>query len=192
MPKLLLFLPDSTDSLVDLTKEVTTIGRSPENDLIIKNDSLSGNPVGLSGTHARFLLKDGICQLEDLNSTNGTYVNGAQIQRIQLEHGDQLQFGGLVAEFQSDDQQFPPEESSEPSQIVPEDDVLEDEPLDQMPDPELEPVGVQGLSHRPASFTSISPLKRVPSTNHSNVPLVAASVIGFIATAAGVYAILNI
>lgn len=178
MPKILLLLPDSSERLVELTKEETTLGRVPGNDIVVQYDSLSGK-------HARFLLKGDACVLEDLNSTNGTFVNGVPTQRAELAHGDQMQFGELVVEFQSDS--ILPESDEEP----PAETVEMEEPEEAILDPEPDLAHGHGQSRRPASFTSISPLKRVPSNNHSKMPLVAAAVVGFAAVGAALYSILT-
>jgi pSer/pThr/pTyr-binding forkhead associated (FHA) protein len=74
-----------------LLKEYTvgvglTIGRSPDNALIIDNPSVSGH-------HARVYSDSGAVILEDLDSTNGTYVNGQHTSRRVLRSGDVLQIG---------------------------------------------------------------------------------------------------
>ncbi len=71
---------------IPLTKETTTIGRKPGNDIHIDNLSVSGN-------HAQVItiLEDSF--LEDLGSTNGTYVNGKLIKKHALEHGDKITLG---------------------------------------------------------------------------------------------------
>lgn len=69
-----------------LTKETTTIGRKPSNDIHIDN-------LSVSGTHAQVItiLEDSF--LEDLGSTNGTYVNGKLIKKHAMEHGDKITLG---------------------------------------------------------------------------------------------------
>ncbi len=69
-----------------LTKETTTIGRKPGNDIQIDN-------LSVSGKHAQVItiLEDSF--LEDLGSTNGTYVNGKLIKKHALEHGDRITLG---------------------------------------------------------------------------------------------------
>jgi pSer/pThr/pTyr-binding forkhead associated (FHA) protein len=74
-----------------LLKEYTvgvglTIGRSPDNALIIDNPAVSGH-------HARVFSESGAVILEDLNSTNGTFVNGQHTTRRVLRSGDVLQIG---------------------------------------------------------------------------------------------------
>ena len=77
-----------------LTKETTTIGRKPSNDIHIDN-------LSVSGTHAQVItiLEDSF--LEDLGSTNGTYVNGKLIKKHALEHGDKITLGKYSITYHS-------------------------------------------------------------------------------------------
>jgi pSer/pThr/pTyr-binding forkhead associated (FHA) protein len=63
-----------------------TIGRTPDNVVIIDNPAVSGH-------HARVFSESGAVILEDLNSTNGTFVNGQHTTRRVLRGGDVLQVG---------------------------------------------------------------------------------------------------
>jgi len=63
-----------------------TIGRSPDNAVIIDNPAVSGH-------HARLFSESGAVILEDLNSTNGTFVNGQHTTRRMLRSGDVLLIG---------------------------------------------------------------------------------------------------
>jgi pSer/pThr/pTyr-binding forkhead associated (FHA) protein len=63
-----------------------TIGRLPDNAVIIDNPAVSGH-------HARVYLDGDQVVLEDLHSTNGTFVNGRPITRQILQHGDELLVG---------------------------------------------------------------------------------------------------
>jgi len=63
-----------------------TIGRAPDNAVIIDNPAVSGH-------HARVFSESGAMILEDLNSTNGTFVNGQHTTRRVLRSGDVLQVG---------------------------------------------------------------------------------------------------
>lgn len=70
----------------------TAIGRGPENDIVIDMDNVSRR-------HARVVeLEDGF-EVMDLRSTNGTYVNDAEIDRHVLQHGDLLKIGGAILKF---------------------------------------------------------------------------------------------
>jgi len=71
---------------VELNKERTTIGRRPDNDIQVDN-------LAVSGLHAAVttVLNDSV--IEDLNSTNGTLVNGELTQKHLLKHGDVIEIG---------------------------------------------------------------------------------------------------
>jgi eukaryotic-like serine/threonine-protein kinase len=74
-------------------QDVTTVGRTNGNDLVI-----SGRTV--SRRHARLLFDDGRWFLEDLQSANGTLVNGTRIfQAVNLNDGDIINFGDEVVVF---------------------------------------------------------------------------------------------
>ena len=69
-----------------LDKEVMTIGRKSDNDIRIEN-------LAVSGHHAKLLTIFDDSFLEDLNSTNGTYVNGMSISKHPLKNGDIIVIG---------------------------------------------------------------------------------------------------
>lgn len=69
-----------------LDKEVMTIGRKDDNDIRIEN-------LAVSGHHAKLLTIFDDSFLEDLDSTNGTYVNGQPITKHPLKHGDVIVIG---------------------------------------------------------------------------------------------------
>ena len=75
MRKLQIILPDGTESTHELTEDVVTLGRLSDNTIRIDDASVSSH-------HAQFTLAGGEYRLKDLNSTNGTRVNGEQIERI--------------------------------------------------------------------------------------------------------------
>ncbi len=77
-----------------LTNETTTIGRKPGNDIPIDN-------LSVSGRHAQIItiLEDSF--LEDLGSTNGTYVNGKLVKKHALENGDNITLGKFQITYQS-------------------------------------------------------------------------------------------
>lgn len=69
-----------------LDKEVMTIGRKEDNDIRIEN-------LAVSGHHAKLLTIFEDSFLEDLNSTNGTFVNGKPIDKHPLRNGDVITIG---------------------------------------------------------------------------------------------------
>lgn len=86
MGKLILTLDGQELAQYELEKERYTLGRLSDNDIHIDN-------MAVSGHHALILniLKDSF--LEDLNSTNGTYVNGKLIKKHALQDGDVITIG---------------------------------------------------------------------------------------------------
>ncbi len=86
MPSLVISIDGTIIKEVALTKERTTIGRRPYNDIVIDN-------LAVSGEHALLHCVDGRVSIEDLRSTNGTYVNRQRITRQDLQPGDLLDIG---------------------------------------------------------------------------------------------------
>ena len=74
-----------------LTKERTTIGRKPNNDIQLDDPTVSGQ-------HAAVLMLQN-AYIEDLNSTNGVILNGKKISRRQLQHGDIIRIGRHELKF---------------------------------------------------------------------------------------------
>jgi predicted component of type VI protein secretion system len=75
----------------DLTKSEITIGRESTNDIVI-------NDAEVSRKHARMLLQPGGYMIEDLGSTNGTFVNGQRLMGPRsLQVGDVILFGENVS-----------------------------------------------------------------------------------------------
>ena len=77
-----------------LTKETITIGRKPNNDISIDN-------LSVSGRHAQVITILDDSFLEDLGSTNGTYVNGKLVKKHALENGDNITLGKFQISYQS-------------------------------------------------------------------------------------------
>jgi pSer/pThr/pTyr-binding forkhead associated (FHA) protein len=86
MPRLIITLDGLTLRDVQLNRERTTIGRRPHNDLVIDN-------LAVSGDHAAILRGPAGSFLEDLGSTNGTFLNGRAVQRAPLQHQDSIDIG---------------------------------------------------------------------------------------------------
>jgi serine/threonine protein kinase len=76
-----------------LHQDVTAIGRTHGNDVVLNGPTVSRR-------HARLTFRSGQWYLEDLNSSNGTYVNNVRISRpAPLMEGDELRFGDEVLDF---------------------------------------------------------------------------------------------
>ena len=99
MARLILSLDGHTLAEYNMNKERYTIGRLPDNDIRIDNPAVSGHHSLIIN-----ILNDSF--LEDLNSTNGTYVNGKLIKKHALQHGDIITVGHHQLRFvEEDDQQ---------------------------------------------------------------------------------------
>jgi pSer/pThr/pTyr-binding forkhead associated (FHA) protein len=99
MARLILSLDGQVMAEYNMNKERYTIGRLPDNDIRIDNPAVSGHHSLIIN-----ILNDSF--LEDLNSTNGTYVNGKLIKKHALQHGDVVTIGHhqlRFAETQSGD-----------------------------------------------------------------------------------------
>jgi len=68
------------------------LGRSPDNDVILRDPATSGH-------HARLERRGEAFWVVDLGSTNGTFVNGEAIQEKQLNHGDRMTIGQNAVHF---------------------------------------------------------------------------------------------
>src|SRR5687768_5192083 len=92
MAKLILSMDGLVLKEIPLTKERTTIGRKPHNDIQIDN-------LAVSGEHAVIvtILNDSF--LEDLGSTNGTVVNGNPIKKHFLQNNDIIELGKYKLRF---------------------------------------------------------------------------------------------
>jgi len=86
MPKMIVSIDGVVIKEVQLTKDKTTLGRRPYNDIVIDN-------LAVSGEHAVLQLTGSEVQLEDLNSTNGTYVNGKAVKKQLLQNNDTVEIG---------------------------------------------------------------------------------------------------
>lgn len=95
MPKMIVSMDDVVIKEVQITKDRTTLGRRPYNDIVIDN-------LAVSGEHAAILMNGSEVVIEDLNSTNGTYVNGRAIKRQALQNGDGIDVGKYKLKFVGD------------------------------------------------------------------------------------------
>ena len=86
MARVMLSLDGQVLAEYNMNKERYTIGRLPDNDIRIDNPAVSGHHSLIIN-----ILNDSF--LEDLNSTNGTYVNGKLIKKHAMQHGDVITVG---------------------------------------------------------------------------------------------------
>ena len=87
-PTLLIRIPFQAPQKVVLNRASFTIGRQPDNDIVL--------PTGyVSGHHGRLEQREGTWNYTDLDSTNGTFVNGERVTQVELKNGDIIRIGDL-------------------------------------------------------------------------------------------------
>ena len=95
MPQLIVSVEGVEIKHVDLQKDSTTLGRSVDNDIVFDNEVVSGH-------HCRFdLLGLAAVFIEDLRSTNGTYINGKMVKRQLLHDGEVISIGNFRIKYRA-------------------------------------------------------------------------------------------
>jgi hypothetical protein len=95
MPKLILTTQSQGRIAYDVTESLVTIGRATDNMIIIDHPSVSGH-------HAQLERSGELYRLRDLESTNGTRVNGVPITDTVLRFDDRVRFGAVDTRFEPD------------------------------------------------------------------------------------------
>ena len=94
MGKLVVSLDGVVIKEVQITKDKTTLGRRPYNDIVIDN-------LAVSGEHGVLQMVGADVFIEDLNSTNGTYINGKAVKKQLLQHNDTVEIGKYKIKYMS-------------------------------------------------------------------------------------------
>ncbi len=95
MPKMIVSIDGVVIKEVQLTKDRTTLGRRPYNDIVIDN-------LAVSGEHSVIHMNGSEISIEDLNSTNGTYVNAKAVKKQMLQNGDTVEIGKYKIKYVGD------------------------------------------------------------------------------------------
>jgi pSer/pThr/pTyr-binding forkhead associated (FHA) protein len=95
MPKMTLSIDGVVIKEIQLTKERTTLGRRPYNDIVIDN-------LAVSGEHAAITVQGNEVFIEDLGSTNGTYIDGKAAKKHQLKNKEVVEIGKYRIQFFAD------------------------------------------------------------------------------------------
>src|SRR5262249_24700688 len=125
MPKLII-----AGTAYELVDDLVTIGRGPDNTIIINNPSVSAR-------HAHLQLAGETYRLKDLGSTNGTHVNGKAVNETLVSFEDRVRFGAGEARLEGD---------TSGSRPLPELEEIKATPAE--------------LSAAPADFANVSPFQR--------------------------------
>ena len=112
MARLILSLDSQVLAEYNMSKERYTIGRLPDNDVRIDNPAVSGHHSLIIN-----ILNDSF--LEDLNSTNGTYVNGKLIKKHALQHGDVITVGHHQLRFSDQQTHQTEQDEFEKTMVIP-------------------------------------------------------------------------
>jgi FHA domain len=95
MAKIIVSLDDNLIKVVPLNKDRMTLGRRPYNDIVVDN-------LAVSGEHAALQIIGHDYFIEDLNSTNGTFINEQKIKRQILKNGDNIEIGKYAIKYVQD------------------------------------------------------------------------------------------
>jgi pSer/pThr/pTyr-binding forkhead associated (FHA) protein len=112
MARLILSLDSQVLAEYNMSKERYTVGRLPDNDVRIDNPAVSGHHSLIIN-----ILNDSF--LEDLNSTNGTYVNGKLIKKHALQHGDVITIGHHQLRFSDQQTSDTEQDEFEKTMVIP-------------------------------------------------------------------------
>ena len=97
MSKLVLKFESAVLQEIAVGQKEVSIGRSPENGIVIDNPAVSNY-------HARVFTEEGRLMLQDFGSLNGTFVNGQPIRRVALTDGTHISLGRTTLIFHQDGQ----------------------------------------------------------------------------------------
>ncbi|MGV3662687.1 MAG: FHA domain-containing protein [Prosthecobacter sp.] len=103
MASVVFYMEDGSTLVHKLENEVTTIGRHPDSLVQLTCPSSSGRHATIKQTDDKFYV-------QDLGSSNGTRVNGAEIEEALLKDGDRVGFGDVQAVFYAGDPPAQPKE----------------------------------------------------------------------------------
>jgi pSer/pThr/pTyr-binding forkhead associated (FHA) protein len=111
VPKIAIKLDGELTKQVSLTKNRTTLGRRPNNDVVLED-------LAVSGRHACLILEGQQVTIEDLDSTNGTYVNGRSVKKQLLQENDTIEIGhfSIIFSSKADATDTPPDNPQAPAQ----------------------------------------------------------------------------
>lgn len=164
MPKLKISLPNGITASHDLSEDSITLGRVGDNMIQIDDGSVSSH-------HAEFTRDGEDYILKDLDSTNGTRVNGEQHTEGRLKDGDQVAFGNIEGTYESEN------------------------PADAQPMPEEAAVALQpaAQSVKPSNFSNASPFETKKKKNDpAAVAIVAFAVVAILAFGAAAVAVMSL
>src|SRR5215207_8046325 len=88
MARIVLTLEDGVEIVTELDSDVITVGRHPESIVVLPSGSVSSH-------HATIKRRGGDFYVQDLGTTNGTKLNGVDVEEAKLDDGDRITFGDV-------------------------------------------------------------------------------------------------
>ncbi len=92
MAKVILITSEGRAKQIELESPQITVGRSGQSDIVLHG-------IQVSRAHALLTSNQGVFSVRDLDSSNGTFVNGLQVQRHKLRHQDVIRIGDYELRF---------------------------------------------------------------------------------------------
>ena len=164
MPKLKISLPDGITAAHDLAEDSITLGRVADNAIQIDDASVSSH-------HAEFVRDGDEYLLKDLDSTNGTRLNGVSHSEGRLKDGDQITFGNIETIYESEN------------------------PADAQPMPEEAAVALKPASQsvKPSNFSNASPFQtKKKKKDPAATAIIAFAVVAMLAFGAAVFSVMSL
>ncbi|MCB1066282.1 MAG: FHA domain-containing protein [Verrucomicrobiae bacterium] len=167
MPKLTIYLPDQEPLKVGFEDQAeVNVGRADDNDIVVVHDSISSH-------HAQLRLVGGQYHLVDLDSTNGTFLDGAPVTEIPLHHGSRITFGQVDADYATDEVE---------EEVASGDDTFGDSTGSGFESSIHAAIAQQSV--RPADFRNLSPLPKVEKKNTVSQIAMILGIVGLLAALA--------
>ncbi len=171
MPKLTIYLPDQEPLRIGFEDQTEiSVGRADDNDIVVIHDSISSH-------HAQLRLVGDHFQLVDLDSTNGTFLDGAPISEAVLHAGARITFGQVEADY-DDETEAGAETHSEAG-----DDSFGAGAGGSGFESTIH-AEIAAQSVRPPDFTNLSPLPKVERKDAASKIAMALGVVGLVAAIA--------
>jgi len=166
--KLILSMDGLVLKEITLTKERTTIGRKPHNDIQIDN-------LAVSGEHAVIVTILADSFLEDLGSTNGTLVNGQPIKKHFLQNNDVVELGKYKLKYINDQTSKPASPQDFEKTMVLRPGASPPKPAESAPRPAPSQAPSLGTSQPSATVATTQPTPIIPSAQPARAAPASAS-----------------
>jgi pSer/pThr/pTyr-binding forkhead associated (FHA) protein len=169
MPKLTIYLPNEEPLRMGFEDQIeVNIGRASDNDIVITHESMSGH-------HAQLKLTGDQYVLIDLDSTNGTFLDGAPISQAALHNGARITFGRVEADYECED-------AGETGEAEVEDDAFSSSGGSGYETSIHAAIAAQSL--RPANFRNMSPVEKVEKKDGFSKVAMLLGIVGLLASLA--------